>query len=57
MEIKIYYDGGLDVKFDRLFEETLAPLGFRRWASGMNMDTKERDLAFTNREEADEDNS
>ena len=55
MEIKIYYDGGLDVKFDRLFEETLAPLGFRRWASGMNMDTKERDLAFTNREKADAD--
>ena len=47
MEIKIYYDGGLNTELDSLFEKTLKPLGLRRWASGMNMVTQERDLAFT----------
>ena len=47
MEVKIYYDGGLNTELDSLFEKTLKPLGLRRWASGMNMVTQERDLAFT----------
>jgi len=51
MEVKIYYDGGLNVELDRIFEDALKPLGLHRWASGMNMETKERDLAFTTRKE------
>ncbi len=46
MNIKVIYDGGLNVDLDNALEDCLLKFGLRRWASGMDLITKERDLAF-----------
>ena len=43
--IKTYIDG-FDEKLDRALEGTLKKFGYRLWASGFEIDTRERDLAF-----------
>lgn len=49
--LTVIYDGTVDRKVDRAIEKALKPLGFRRWASGFNLLTKKRDLAFEEEEE------
>ena len=44
--LKIIYDGPPDLKLDKNIEEAIKPLGWKRWASGINHITGERDLAF-----------
>ena len=48
MEIKVIYKakGKIDVNLDEKIETVLAPLGFKRWASGYDLTTGVRDLAF-----------
>lgn len=50
MDIKVIYTipKGIDIKFDKKLEEALAKIGFHWWASGFNMETRERDIAFSN---------
>jgi len=47
-ELKIIYkvEERLDRKLDDALEDCLKKLGWRRWASGYELETKERDLAF-----------
>lgn len=47
--LRIYYDGPLDEKLDKVLEKALKPFGFERWASGYNVCEDIRDLAFDNR--------
>ena len=50
MNVKVIYDGGLNVGLDKALEDCLSKFGFFRWASGMNLQTMERDLAFDDKE-------
>lgn len=45
-ELRVKYDGPIDPMIDHAIEEAIAPFGFRRWASGVNMEDGKRDLAF-----------
>jgi len=47
-EIKIYYKHkeGIVSEWDSIIEAALSTLGFKRWASGFNLITGIRDLAF-----------
>ena len=46
MNLKVVYDGGLNVDLDKALEDCLIKFGLKRWASGMELDTQKRDLAF-----------
>jgi len=48
MKLKVIYkkDDKIDVDLDNNIEKALAGLGFKRWASGYDLTTGERDLAF-----------
>lgn len=47
-DLKVYYksEEGIDVEFDKKIEEFFKSLGYSRWASGCNIKTGVRDLAF-----------
>jgi hypothetical protein len=45
-ELKVVYDSPLDRELDDRIEDALKSLGWRRYASGVNFLTNERDLAF-----------
>ncbi len=47
-EIKIYYrcKEGVNIALDEALESHLNTLGYRRWASGCNLESGVRDLAF-----------
>ena len=45
-ELKVFYAGGLDEVLDDAIEECLKPFGYSRWASGQEIETEIRDLAF-----------
>lgn len=49
--LKIIYDGPPDLKLDEDIEEAIKSHGWKRWASGLNYITNERDLAFDKIEE------
>lgn len=51
-ELRIHYhvEGGIDAEVDKAIEEALKPLGWHRWASGTDLRTWVRDLAFDRRE-------
>ena len=45
--LRVVYDGpGIDTELDEAIEKALAPLGYKRWASGYDLVDDERDLAF-----------
>ena len=44
-ELKIFYQGDLNVELDKALESVLKKFGYERWASGMSMNWV-RDLAF-----------
>ena len=48
MELKVIYTkrDRIDEKLDQKIETALRLLGFKRWASGYDLTTGERDLAF-----------
>ena len=48
MELKVSYKkkDKIDVRLDQKIEMALKPFGFKRWASGYDLTTGERDLAF-----------
>lgn len=50
MQLSVVYDSNpkleVDSALDKKIEATLKPLGFERWASGMDMCNGKRDLAF-----------
>ena len=50
MELKVVYkkQDRIDENLDQKIERALEPLGFKRWASGYDLTTGERDLAFDN---------
>lgn len=46
-DLRVIYDGGeVDKKLDIVLEKALKPFGFSRWASGMEIHSGKRDLAF-----------
>lgn len=45
-ELKIYYKGELNCYLDQALEDVLKDFGYERWASGLNMISNVRDLAF-----------
>ena len=47
-ELKVYYTSpdGVNEKLDKAIEKALAPFGFKMWASGMEIESMIRDLAF-----------
>ena len=49
--MKVIYNvpEGIDPELDKYLEIMLAFIGFHWWASGTDMRTKDRDLAFTKR--------
>jgi len=49
MNIKVTYTipEGIDIELDKKIEEAFARIGFDRWASGTNIETRERDIAFS----------
>ena len=46
-ELKVFYTGGLNEDMDAELERVLGVFGYERWASGMEIGTEIRDLAFT----------
>lgn len=52
MNLRVYYDGGIDPVLDKALEGFLLGYGLRRWASGINLGTNERDLAFDDKEKS-----
>lgn len=46
MDLKIVYTGGLNVELDKAIEKCLEKFNLKRWASGMDLVTGERDMAF-----------
>lgn len=46
IKLKVIYDSPLNVELDEAIEKTLKEFGFKRWASGMDMEEHLRDLAF-----------
>lgn len=45
-ELKIYYSGKLNEELDEDLEDLLGKYGYKRWASGYNLEENIRDLAF-----------
>ena len=47
-ELKVFYASEeINTGLDESLEALLAPFGYRRWASGYNLEEKIRDLAFS----------
>jgi len=53
MDLKVTYTipEGIDPELDKYLDIMFAFVGFHRWASGTNIETRERDIAFTRKEE------
>jgi len=53
---KVYYvaEEGISTCFDREIEDLFKKYQLRRWASGMSMETGERDLAFESTDDSKE---
>ena len=50
MNLKVVYDSeGINTELDKALEAALLPFGLKRWASGTDLTTGERDLAFDDR--------
>ena len=49
-ELKIFYSGGLNTGLDQAIEKCLKRFGYKRWASGMDLETGTRNLAFDKEE-------
>lgn len=56
-QLRVHYDCpndgpdvGIDVGLDSAIEIAIKPFGYRRWASGYEMETGIRDLAFDKKE-------
>jgi len=49
MDIKVSYNipEGIDLELDKYLEIMFSYIGFHLWASGTNIETRERDLAFS----------
>lgn len=45
-ELRVVYDGPINSAMDRLIEWAVGFFGYRRWASGINVEDGKRDLAF-----------
>ena len=47
-ELKVLYRyaQGIDMKLDKALVDCLEEFGYKRWACGMEVETKIRDLAF-----------
>lgn len=45
-QLTIYYKGKLDPELDAAIEKLLEGWGYKRWASGYNLENGVRDLAF-----------
>ncbi len=48
-ELKIYYCpklGVIDLEFEAKIEKVLKKYGYKRWASGMHLESGIRDIAF-----------
>lgn len=45
-DLRVHYDGKVNTELDKVIENTLAPFGLHRWASGYNVADDVRDLAF-----------
>ena len=52
-ELKVFYAGGINQGIDSAIEDALGLFGMKRWASGQDLTTGVRDLAFQ-RKTADE---
>ena len=52
MKLKIIYTGGLNPELDKALKDTLKRSGLIWRASGYNMSTEERDLAFESKKPA-----
>ena len=46
IKLKVIYDTPLNMDLDAAIEKTLKEFGFKRWASGYDMEDHVRDLAF-----------
>lgn len=46
MELKVIYDGKLDVELETKLDAVLAQHGWKRWASGFDLTTHQRDIAY-----------
>lgn len=46
--VEIIYSGenGIDIDFDNFIEQILKGLGYECWASGFDLETEKRDIAF-----------
>lgn len=53
-ELKIFYGDPMNEKLDKAIKETLKKFGYSWWASGFDIETGVRDLAFDNRGYAEE---
>ena len=45
-EVKVFYSGGLNAELDKAIADCLKEFGYKRWASGMEIGSQVRDLAF-----------
>ena len=45
--LHVYYDGPLNYKLDTALIEIIESFGYEFWASGTDLTTGERDLAFS----------
>ena len=45
-ELRIYYNGKLDPELDDALRKTLSQFGYKGWASGYDLVSHVRDLAF-----------
>ena len=45
-ELKIFYAGGLNEDLDNELERVLGAFGYERWASGLEIESGVRDIAF-----------
>jgi len=46
LEVRYNVKDGIDEKIDDAIAKALKPLGYERWASGINLKTRVRDIAF-----------
>ena len=46
LKMKVVYDGPGNIRLDNALTKCMRKNGWSRWASGINMSTGERDLAF-----------
>uniref|UniRef100_A0A6H2A0Z4 Uncharacterized protein n=1 Tax=viral metagenome TaxID=1070528 RepID=A0A6H2A0Z4_9ZZZZ len=44
--MKVFYSGGLNEELDKAIVDCLKEFGYKRWASGMEIESQVRDLVF-----------